>query len=172
MRWAPNHAGRRKLTRRVLHGLALMLLPAAIGCTGVQPAPGPANQTATTPAASGPSDAVYLGWRVFQGNCARCHGPDAAGTDQAPNLLERVKPMSEPRFIAAVLERYRWVLPSSEAATESGAREALIDSIIERRQGAITMPAWAGEPGVQAHVADLYAYLQARAQGRLAVGRP
>ena len=59
------------------------------------------------------SHKTYLGWRVFRANCARCHGPDATGTSKAPNLLERVKPMSETRFIGTVLQRYKWVLPSS-----------------------------------------------------------
>jgi hypothetical protein len=34
------------------------------------------------------------------------------------------------------------------------------------------MPAWQGEPVVNAHVMDLYAYLSARSEGRLAAGRP
>ena len=40
------------------------------------------------------------------------------------------------------------------------------------RQGAIQMPAWQGEPRVQAHIADLYAWLSARAQGTQGPGRP
>jgi mono/diheme cytochrome c family protein len=30
---------------------------------------------------SRPPDAVYVGWRVFQGNCAGCHGPAARAID-------------------------------------------------------------------------------------------
>ena len=34
------------------------------------------------------------------------------------------------------------------------------------------MPAWQGEPRVSAHIADLYAYLSARAEGIQAAGKP
>jgi hypothetical protein len=44
--------------------------------------------------------------------------------------------------------------------------------VLQGRQGAVTMPAWQGEPSVNAHVLDLYAYLSARAEGRLGTGRP
>ncbi len=52
------------------------------------------------------------------------------------------------------------------------AREALIDEIMKRRDGALAMPAWQGEPRVSAHIADLYAYLSARADGTQGPGQP
>ena len=115
---------------------------------------------------------TYLGWRHFQMYCASCHGADAAGTDKAPNLLPRVKGMSEGRFVATVLQRYQWVLPASEAAREGAAREALVEDVLRRRQGEALMPAWEGEPSVKAHILDLFAYLNARASGALGPGRP
>lgn len=118
------------------------------------------------------SHQIYQGWRIFQANCARCHGPDATGTGQAPDLLTRVKPMSQTRFIGTVLQRYKWVLPAGEASSESGAPEVLIQGIMERQRGELLMPAWEGEPTVKAHVADLYDYLQARSSGALGAGRP
>jgi mono/diheme cytochrome c family protein len=118
------------------------------------------------------TDSYYLGWRQFQTSCAGCHGADAAGTDKAPNLLPRVKGMSEGRFVATVLQRYQWVLPAGEAAREGAAREALIEDILRRREGESLMPAWEGEPSVKAHILDLFAYLNARASGALAPGRP
>ncbi len=118
------------------------------------------------------SNEIYLGWRVFQGNCSRCHGPDATGTANAPNLLERVKPMTLASFIGTVLRRYRWLLPASEASAESGSPEVLLEGIAERQRGTLVMPAWQNEPAVKAHVADLYDYLQARARGDLPPGRP
>ena len=114
----------------------------------------------------------YLGWRQFQTSCAGCHGADAAGTDKAPNLLPRVKGMSEGRFVATVLQRYQWVLPAGEAAREGAAREALIEDILRRREEESLMPAWEGEPSVKAHILDLFSYLNARASGALAPGRP
>lgn len=118
------------------------------------------------------TNALYLGWRHFQANCARCHGADATGTDKAPDLLARVKGMSEGRFAATVLQRYQWVVPASEAGSESGAREALLEDVLKRRKGESLMPAWEKEPAVKAHVLDLYAYLNARASGALGPGRP
>jgi cytochrome c553 len=117
-------------------------------------------------------DNTYQGWRVFQANCARCHGPDAIGTSKAPDLLPRVKVMSQARFIGTVLQRYKWVLPASEGAGESGSPEVLIQGIMERKRGELLMPAWEGEPVVKAHVADLYDYLQARGRGALGPGQP
>lgn len=118
------------------------------------------------------SDATYLGWRHFQANCARCHGNDATGTDKAPDLLPRVKGMSEARFVSTVLQRYQWVVPSSEAGSESAARQALLEDVLRRRKGESLMPAWENEPTVKAHVLDLYAYLNARASGAVGPGRP
>ena len=117
-------------------------------------------------------DAVYLGWRHFQANCARCHGTDATGTDKAPDLLPRVKGMSEARFVSTVLQRYQWVVPPSEVANEGAGREALLEDVLRRRKGETLMPAWENEPGVRAHVLDLYAYLSGRAGGTVEPGRP
>ena len=114
----------------------------------------------------------YLGWRYYEQNCARCHGADASGGADAPNLLVRVRGMSEARFVATVLNRYQWTVPAGQAAAEGAAREALIADVLQRRRGATDMPAWEGEPVVKAHIDDLYAYLQARASGALAPGRP
>ena len=56
--------------------------------------------------------------------------------------------------------------------SQGSPREALVDDIVERRRGTLAMPAWQGEPVVDAHVMDLYAYLSARSEGRLPAGRP
>jgi mono/diheme cytochrome c family protein len=118
------------------------------------------------------ADPLYLGWRHFQYNCARCHGNDATGTDKAPNLLPRLQGMSEARFVSTVLQRYQWVIPSSEAGSESAAREALLQDVLRRRKGETLMPAWENDPSVKAHILDLYAYLNARATGKVGTGRP
>jgi mono/diheme cytochrome c family protein len=121
---------------------------------------------------SKPPGSVYTGWRVFADKCARCHGPAATGTADAPDLLPRVREMGSRRFVGLVLQRYDWSLPAAKATSDSTAREALIDDIVQRRQGAVTMPAWEGEPRVSAHIVDLYAYLSARAEGTQGPGRP
>ncbi|MFZ2652526.1 MAG: c-type cytochrome, partial [Burkholderiaceae bacterium] len=123
------------------------------------------------PAAAVPQPA-YLGWRLFQVHCARCHGADATGTLSAPDLLPRVRAMSEARFVGAVLRRYQWVMPASESAREGAARDALIQDVLRRRAGESVMPAWEGEPSVKAHIDDLFAYLEARAKGVLGAGMP
>lgn len=119
-----------------------------------------------------PPGSLYAGWRVFQERCASCHGTDASGTSRAPDLLPRVREMGSRRFVSLVLNRYDWPLPAGQARGDGPAREALITDIEQRRQGGMTMPAWQGEPVVQAHIVDLYAYLSARAQGTQGPGRP
>lgn len=119
-------------------------------------------------AARAPEGSVYAGWRVFQARCAACHGADARG-GAGPDLLPRVEQMGPRRFVDLVLRRYDWALP---AQPSEGAREALLDELVQRRAGALRMPAWGGEPEVSAHIADLHAYLVARAAGTQGPDRP
>ncbi len=124
-----------------------------------------------------PPGAVYVGWRVFQDRCASCHGAAATGGNGAtagPDLLPRLREMGPRRFVNAVLRRYDLGdLPRTQAgADDAPARDALVDEVLQRRRGTLTMPAWEGEPTVSAHIADLYAYLAARAEGTQGPGRP
>lgn len=120
-----------------------------------------------------PPGSVYLGWRVFQDKCAACHGSAASGTAGAPDLLPKVGAMGPRQFVSLVLKRYDWNLPPSQASGEGAAREALVEEVMRRKEGyMLTMPAWEGEPRVSAHIADLYAYLSARAEGTQGPGRP
>lgn len=118
-----------------------------------------------------PAGSVYTGWRIFQDKCASCHGPAATGTAGAPDLLPRVREMGARQFVGLVLKRYDWNL-GAQANTEGTAREALIDDLVQRKGYVLTMPAWQGEPSVNAHIADLHAYLSARAQGAQGPDRP
>ncbi|WP_341888934.1 c-type cytochrome [Variovorax sp. YR752] len=151
----------------------LAVLAAALllaGCAAVEVSNRqPAQELAQ---AARPPGSVYTGWRVFQERCAGCHGATAAGTAQAPDLLERVRTMGPRQFVGRVLNRYDWGLSASQTGSEGAAREALVEEIMQRRQGALNMPAWREEPRVNAHIADLYAYLSARAEGRQGPGRP
>lgn len=113
-----------------------------------------------------PPGSVYTGWRVFQDRCAGCHGLDATGTaGGGPDLLPRVRTMGPRQFVNLVLTRYDWQLTRPPAG-------ALVDEVMQRRLGLLTMPAWQGEPRVSAHIADLHAYLSARADGVQGPGRP
>jgi hypothetical protein len=120
---------------------------------------------------SQPQGSVYTGWRVFQDRCAGCHGQSATGTVAAPDLLPIVRVMGPRRFVGLVLMRYDWSF-SVDQNRDSAARDALVEGVMQRQQGALTMPAWQGEPRVNAHIMDLYAYLSARADGRQGPGRP
>ena len=114
-----------------------------------------------------PPGSVQAGWRVYQQRCAGCHGTAADGSGGAPNLLLRMQGLEAPRFVDLVLRRYEVdLLPLGQGSP----RETLVDDVVERRRGALSMPAWQDEPVVMAHVMDLYAYLSARSEGRLAPG--
>jgi mono/diheme cytochrome c family protein len=144
---------------------ALLLSACAVEVQNLQPAQQLARETR-------PPGSVYTGWRVFQDKCARCHGPAATGTAGAPDLLPRVQQMGSRRFVGLVLQRYDWNLPAAQAGSEGAARDALIEAVLQRQAGALTMPAWQGNPEVSAHIVDLYAYLSARAQGTQGPERP
>ena len=119
-----------------------------------------------------PPGSVYVGWRVFQDRCARCHGPDATGTGIAPDLLPKVQDMGARRFVGLVLKRYDWNSSATQVGGDSVALDALIEDIMQRKGSVISMPEWQGEPRVNAHLVDLYAYLMARADGTQGAGRP
>ena len=115
---------------------------------------------------------VYLGWRVFTEKCARCHGAAGSGSSVAPDLLSRMGDMGPRRFAYLVLLRYDLDEPGARARDDAAAREAQIEDIVQRRERPLAMPAWQGEPRVDAHILDLYAYLAARAEGRIGTGPP
>lgn len=120
---------------------------------------------------------TYTGWRLFHTTCYGCHGVGAVGTDIAPNLVERVKTLTPRAFATKVLTSYRIVLPVNEANNEDRdtERAALIEDVMRRERGTrgqVMMPAWEADPTVNAHVLDLFAYLTARADGKLGPGEP
>lgn len=149
---------------RGLAALAALLLVS--GCAVQFENREPARELAR---ASQPPGSVYAGWRVYQDRCARCHGPDGAGTNAAPDLLPRVRTMGPRRFVDVVLRRYDWGLPRPAG---DAAREAQLDGVLQRREGVLAMPEWQGQLRVQAHIVDLYAYLGARAEGTQGPGEP
>ena len=116
-----------------------------------------------------PPGSVYVGWRVFQDRCASCHGASANGSYNAPDLLPTVAAMGPRQFVSRVLQRYSWNLSSTGANT---VQDTLVNDIMQRREAPLIMPAWQGEPRVSAHIADLYAYLSARAAGTQGPDRP
>jgi quinoprotein dehydrogenase-associated probable ABC transporter substrate-binding protein len=103
----------------------------------------------TTRLASGPdklavTQAEYEGWKLFAVNCTRCHGQDAIGSSLAPSLVKSLQgSVTHPVFVQTV----------TEGRVAKG------------------MPAW-GPLLTPAQIENLYAYLKARSEGRLAPGRP
>ncbi len=119
-----------------------------------------------------PPGSTYLGWRVFQNKCAACHGPAATGTANGPDLLPRVRDMGSRQFVSVVLRRYDWSQAATQARGDGAALDALVDRIVRRQEYPQNMPAMDGEPSVNAHLVDLYAYLSARSTGIQGPGRP
>jgi Cytochrome C oxidase, cbb3-type, subunit III len=115
---------------------------------------------------------TYTGWRVFHSACFGCHGTGGVGTDLAPSLVERIKTMTPRAFAAKVLTSYRLVPADDDRSAGGG---ALLDDVMKRdrrARGLVVMPAWESDARVPPHVLDLYAYLNARADGALGPGRP
>jgi hypothetical protein len=147
-------------------GAALLLAGCAVEWQNKQPAEEMA-QRAKLPGS------VYVGWRVFQDRCASCHGAAATGTINAPDLLPRVRDMGSRRFVGLVLQRYDWTQsPAGPTGRTTAEREAQVEIIMQRKDAPLAMPAWQGEPSVNAHILDLYAYLAARAEGTQGPERP
>lgn len=153
---------------RALLALALAPLLSLVGCAAAPDGGKPATKV---DAPAQPAGSVYLGWRVFEERCARCHGTSATGKPGAPDVLAGVRTLGPREFADFVLLRYWWpALPSSDPRNAD--RDAYIDDLVQRRKGEMVMPAWQGEPQVTAHVIDLHAYLSARAEGTQGPGRP
>ena len=120
---------------------------------------------------------TYTGWRMFHSTCYGCHGVGGVGTDIAPNLVERIKGLTPRAFATKVLTSYRITVPASEGSSDNrtATREAMIEEVMRQERGArgqIIMPAWETDTTVSPHVLDLFAYLTARADGKIGAGKP
>jgi mono/diheme cytochrome c family protein len=87
---------------------------------------------------------TYNGYRRYHAVCNHCHGPDGMGSSFGPSLVDHLPD----------IETFRRIV-----------REG-------RSNGASVMKGFAGDPNVAPYVDDIYAYLQARADGALGRGRP
>jgi hypothetical protein len=120
---------------------------------------------------------TYVGWRLFHSGCHGCHGVGGVGTARAPNLVERIGNYTPRGFATKVLTSYRIVpmSPDSGPPEIDSEREALLELVMKRERqerGQPLMPAWDADAEVPPHVLDLYAYLNARAEGGLGPGKP
>jgi methanol metabolism-related c-type cytochrome len=94
---------------------------------------------------------TYSGFRRYHSECHVCHGPDALGSTYAPSLAESVKTMDFYQYSEVVM---------------SGRENKKPDGSISK------MPAFGDNQNVACYVEDIYAYLKARADGKLQRGRP
>jgi hypothetical protein len=102
-------------------------------------------ECARAPAAACHADlATYIGWRVFQAQCATCHAADARGSTFAPDLTLRMNAMTQRQFFAALDQGY--LGPQS------------------------TMPPRGRDPNVAPYYDELWSYLAARRDGALPPG--
>jgi mono/diheme cytochrome c family protein len=88
--------------------------------------------------------ATYNGFRRYHAGCNHCHGQDGLGSTVGPSLVDR--------------------LPDLEAF-----RRTVRDG---KGSGTVVMKGFANDPNVEPYIDDIYAYLQARADGALERGRP
>jgi mono/diheme cytochrome c family protein len=86
---------------------------------------------------------TYNGYRRFHAGCNHCHGQDGLGSTFGPPLVERL-----PR-----LDAFRRIVRDGTGG------------------GTAVMKGFAGDPNVAPYIDDIYAYLQARADGALDRGR-
>lgn len=94
----------------------------------------------------GKTDArTYNGYRRYHAGCNHCHGPDGVGSTFASSLVNR--PLD--------IETFRRVVRDGQSTSGSSA-----------------MKGFANDPNFAPYIDDIYAYLQARADGALGRGRP
>jgi methanol metabolism-related c-type cytochrome len=94
--------------------------------------------------------ATYNGWRRYHASCHTCHGPDGLGSSYAPNLVDSLKTISYDEFAEVVINGRQNVSTGQQSV----------------------MPAFGEVMDVATYLDDIYAYLEARADGALGRGRP
>ena len=87
---------------------------------------------------------TYNGFRRFHAGCSHCHGQDGMGSTFGPSLVERLPDA----------ERFQRVVRHGATGASS------------------VMKGYADDPNFAPYLDDIYAYLQARADGVLGRGRP
>jgi mono/diheme cytochrome c family protein len=87
---------------------------------------------------------TYNGYRRYHAVCIHCHGPDGMGSSFGPSLVD----------LLPDIETFRRIVDDGQSS------------------GASVMKGFVNDPNVAPYVDDIYAYLQARADGVLGRGRP
>ena len=94
------------------------------------------------------SQEVYDGWKQFNLNCARCHGEDALGTSFAPHLIVSLKANG--------------TIPT---------KELFIQTVCAGRPEK-GMPSWCALGMDMSTIDEIYGYVKARSDAKMAPGRP
>lgn len=141
-----------------------VMAPMVLACAPASPAAAPAVPTevaiapdsAARPAATADSgarpdkllvtEAEYQGWKYYAVYCERCHAPDAVGTADAPDLRYSISPEGE---VSA--DSFRVIVRAGSEDKKMKGFDDLMDA--ER-------------------IDQIYRYILARSEGRLAPGRP
>lgn len=125
--------------------MLVMLISLAFGMAIGSHASAAEDDTKLYQVVDGKVDArTYNGFRRYHASCNHCHGPDGSGSTIAPALVDHL----------VALDTFRRIV-------REGARN-----------GASVMKGFAGDPNIAPYIDDIYAYLQARADGALGRGRP
>lgn len=91
-----------------------------------------------------PDARTYRGYRLYQGSCSHCHGPDGMGSTFAASLVDHLPSV----------DAFRRIVNGGQSSCAS------------------VMKGFADDPNIAPYIDDIYAYLQARADGALGRGRP
>ncbi len=118
----------------------LLFAVTAFGVLSNGGGPGTAQLVAQTP---NTYKSVYDGWKWWHVYCYRCHGTDAIGTTNAPNLIDPNQKLSSAEFMKIVLN----------GVPDKGMQAW--DKLLDRKQ-----------------IAEIQLYVRARTEKVLPPGRP
>ena len=88
---------------RFRFGSGLLFLTLVLGVASNADPLQSAPQTAAAQATSTTYKTVYDGWKWWHVYCYRCHGVDAVGTTNAPNLIDPSRKLSSAEFLKVVM---------------------------------------------------------------------
>lgn len=91
---------------------------------------------------------TYQGWKLFNLNCARCHGEDVNGTTIAPHLIMSLKPNGP--------------IPD----------ETTFQTTVCGGRVAKGMPSWCALGMTPATIDTIYSYVKGRSDAKIHPGRP
>lgn len=142
---------------RTLPLLALIIVSGAVFAVReprLEPAGEPPDYGVTCP--DGATDAsactvdrlTYDGWKAYKVECQQCHGGGGMGSTFAPNLMVRI----------------------NDAGVDYGRFLYVMEHGYTGQMG--VMPSLAKNPRVQKYKDGIFAYLKARADGAIPIGRP